>query len=243
MNRLMTHVVVGYPDLATTKRLIRAMTRRKVAAIELQIPFSDPIADGPVLMRANDVAVAQGISVEDTLKLLATIKKQDTKIYIMTYLQPVMHYGPKIFFQKALAAGCNGFIIPDLPFDAPETEDFITDNSELRHALVPVLSPGMPEDRLKAVFKTLEPGLVYLTARHGITGDRTHFGSHLNQTVQTIHRLSKAELAIGFGIQTPADVRQVLGLADLAIVGSALTDVLDRSEHDALRLLSVLLLE
>ncbi len=242
MNRLMTHVVVGYPDLKTTKRLIEAMIDREVAAIELQIPFSDPIADGPVLMHANDVAVEHGVSVGATLKLLASIKSGDTKIYLMTYLQPVLHYGPKNFFQKALAASVSGFIIPDLPFDAPETKQFIADNPELRRALVPVLSPGMAEARLKLLFEALQPSLIYLTARHGITGDRTDFSKNLEQDVQKIKAYSSAPIAIGFGIRTPADVRIVLRFAELAVIGSALTNALRQSEAQALTLLDSLCL-
>lgn len=240
MKRLMTHVVVGYPDLSTTKRLVQAMINLEVAAIELQIPFSDPIADGPVLVHANDVAAGQGFSVEQTLELLKSVDTKKTKLFIMSYLQPILHYGPKAFFQKALAAGCKGFIIPDLPFDAPEIKQFLTDQPELRQTLVPVLSSGMSGDRLSALFKVLQPSLIYLTARHGITGDQTDFTSSMEEVVEKVRGYSQAELAIGFGIQTPADIRYVLQIADLAVVGSVLTTTLDRSEDDAKILLDAL---
>ncbi len=237
MKRLMAHVVAGNPDLATTRQLIRQMVDRQIAAIEIQIPFSDPIADGPVLMAANDHAVQNGISVDETIRL---IQKGQTKCYIMSYLQPILHYGPQKFFAKAFAAGCAGFIIPDLPFDAPETKTFVAELPDLRHTLVPVLSPGMSEDRLNALFKTLEPNLIYLTARQGITGEHTLLTKDLEKTIKQIRRHSKAPLAVGFGIQTSADVQAVLKLADLAVVGSVLTKALSQSVDVALDVLDEL---
>ncbi len=240
MKRLMTHVVVGNPTLAATQRLIDAMIRRQVTAIELQIPFSDPIADGPVLMAANDVAVAGGISVAETLDVLRASTGTGTKIYIMSYLQPILHYGPQKFFRAALDAGCSGFIIPDLPHDAPEMDVFVKAIPQLRQVMVPVLSPGMDAERLRAIFQTLQPRLVYLTARQGITGERTAFDNHLQKTIKTIRTRTNAQIAVGFGIQKPADVRAVLRIADLAVAGSVLTAALAESEATALRTLDQL---
>lgn len=234
MKKLMTHVVVGSPTLQVTRHLISEMIDRDIAAIELQIPFSDPIADGPVLMEANDRAVKNGVSVKEALSLMRPGK---TKFYLMSYLQPILHYGPAAFFEQALQAGCAGFIIPDLPFDAPETKQFIAAKPELRHTLVPVLSSGMTKDRLQQLFAVLEPELVYLTARHGITGERTDFSQDLSTAIKLIRALTNAKLAVGFGIQTPADVRAVLGYVDLAVVGSALTRALAVSEQDVKNLL------
>lgn len=234
MKKLMTHVVVGSPTLQVTRRLIREMTSRKVAAIELQIPFSDPIADGPVLMEANDRAVKSGVSIKEALSLVGS---GQTKFYLMSYLQPILHYGPAAFFDQALQAGCAGFIIPDLPFDAPETKQFIATGPELRHKLIPVLSSGMTRNRLKQLFTILSPELVYLTARHGITGERTEFSPDLTATIKIVRTLTDAQLAVGFGIQTPADVRAVLKQADIAVVGSALTQALTISEQDVKNLL------
>jgi tryptophan synthase alpha chain len=237
VKKLMTHVVVGAPNLQITKRMVREMTNRNIAAVELQIPFSDPIADGPVLMSANDQAVKNGISIDTVLGLVST---GPTKSYLMSYLQPILHYGPSAFFRQALEAGCAGFIIPDLPYDAPETKTFIDEVPELRHTLIPVLSPRMAQFRLDRLFKILKPELIYLTARHGITGERTDFSKDLSETIKRIRALTDAKIAVGFGIQTPADVRAVLHQADLAVVGSALTKALSVSEEDARNLLDKL---
>lgn len=239
MNRLMTHVMVGNPDLQGTKRLLQHMIDIGVAAIELQIPFSDPIADGPVLMRANDKALQQHVTADDVFGLLRTIRPGKTKLYVMTYVQPIMHADPDAFFSEALDAGCSGFIVPDLPFDAPETEVYLAKNPRLRKVLVPVLSPGMTAGRLGGVFSALEPELVYLTARAGITGDASAFAG-LGADVQRVREYTGATVAVGFGVQTADDVTEVLKSSDLAVVGSALSSALEQSESAALNLLEKL---
>lgn len=241
MKRLMTHMVAGSPNLATTKRMIKQMAQREIAAVELQIPFSDPIADGPVLMEANDEAVRQGVSAGDTFRLIESVDLEGTKVYIMSYLQPILQYGSEKFFKRALKSGCSGFIIPDLPFDALDVRRLISRQPELQRALVPVLSPGMSLERLKALFSALKPELVYLTARQGITGEHSELSDELSGTIKTVREYTLAEIAVGFGVQTQVDVRSVLKSgADLAVVGSALAGALKQSEKKAEDLLDKL---
>jgi tryptophan synthase alpha subunit len=230
MNKLMTHVVVGYPDMETTKKLLHHMIEAKVDSIELQIPFSDPLADGPKLMAANDIAVNNGVSVQETLDAIKEIGASNTKIFIMSYMQPIISFGPEKFLRKAEEAGCEGYILPDLPFDAPEMDGFIKIDKTLRHKIIPVLSPGMLNHRLKSIFNKLNPETVYITARSGITGDHTNeYSNELKQLIKDVKELSDAKLAVGFGIQTVEDVQNVLKIADLAVVGSAVTEELGGS--------------
>ncbi len=230
MNKLMTHVVVGYPDMETTKKLLHHMIEAKVASIELQIPFSDPLADGPKLMAANDIAVNNGISVQETLDIINECDSKNTKIFIMSYLQPIISFGAKEFFRKAEEAGCEGYILPDLPFDAPDMHEFININKSLSSKIIPVLSPWMLSSRLKSIFSKLSPETVYITARAGITGDHTNeYSSDLKQLIMGVRKLSDAKLAVGFGIQTTEDVKSILKIADLAVVGSAVTSELESS--------------
>lgn len=241
MKKLMTHLVVGSPDMATSKRMIKYMAEREVAAVELQIPFSDPIADGPVLMAANERAVRRGVSVEETLKLIEEMNFGQTKLFLMSYFQPVFGFGLEKFFDRAIKAGCKGFIIPDLPFDAPEVGELTRRIPELKRKLVPVLSPGMTPKRLEELFGLLTPDLVYLTARQGITGQHSKLSGELSKTIASVRKHTTAEIAVGFGIQTAADVRSVLDSgADLAVVGSALAKALNQSEDRALALLEEL---
>jgi len=225
MKSIMIHLVAGYPDTKSANKLFNDLISAKVQAIELQIPFSDPIADGPVIMAANDQAVTHGVGIDEALSLLEG-KLGKSKVYIMSYLQPILSYGPNQFFDKASKAA--GFIIPDLPFDAPEIDQFLLNHPELMQKLVPVLSTGMPHERLKQLFATLEPELVYVTARHGITGDKTsEFDDELLDFINDVKNLSSADIALGFGIQTPADVKKAAKIADLPVVGSAISKIAD----------------
>jgi len=228
MKSLMTHLVAGYPDLVTSKQTLKSMIDLQIVAIELQIPFSDPIADGPVLMQANDIAISNNIGISEVFDLINS-DFGDTKIYLMSYLQPIMNFGIDKFFKKAKALNVSGYIIPDLPFDAPELEQILKLDSGLSESIVPVLSQGMPDDRLELLFKTLKPELVYVTARHGITGDKTaSFDSSLEQFVAKVRSQTSASIALGFGIQTPDDVMKANKLADIPVVGSAITRKMEK---------------
>lgn len=239
MNRLMTHIVVGNPTISKSKKFISEMIAREVAAIELQIPFSDPIADGPILMKANDVAVENGVSVEQVLNVLSEITPYKTKMCIMSYLQPILSFGPSKFFDKATELGCKGYIIPDLPFDSPDALAFITKQPALKNLIVPVLSTDMSITRISELFEMLDPNLVYITARHGITGDRTVLDSEqLNSLIGHVRTLTNGKIAVGFGVQKSIDVKNILKIADLAVVGSALTSALEQSESVGIKLLA-----
>lgn len=240
MAKLMMHLVAGYPDIKSNKSSIDGFVENSVDSLEIQIPFSDPIADGPVLMRANDEAISRNIGTSQTLALAEfASKKLDT--YIMTYLQPIVSYGPDKFFDQAIKSGCAGFIIPDLPFDAPEINRFVESFPVLKQMLVPVLSEGMHESRLTDLFTHLEPKTIYLTARFGITGDKTgEFSSELKNFINMVKSYTDAKIAIGFGIQTGEDVRRALEFADLAVVGSAYNKALAKSNSNAGNLLKEL---
>lgn len=231
MKGLMTHLVAGYPDMVTSKKMFKSMIDLEIAAVELQIPFSDPIADGPILMHANDVAVASKVSVDKVFDMINT-DLGSTKVYLMSYLQPILHYGLDEFIKKAQALGVSGLIIPDLPFDAPEISHILNSNSQLENYIVPVLSQGMSQERIEGLFGKLKPSLVYVTARHGITGDKTaSFGKDLEQFVSQVRSRTDAKLALGFGIQTAEDVKKAAKLADIPVVGSAITAKMNETKQ------------
>src|SRR5690606_25681776 len=131
MKSLMTHVVAGYPTLDDTRHILTAMVQHRVWAIEIQIPFSDPLADGPVLMHANDRAVQQAITRDHALELIRDIDFRQTHVFIMCYYQSLFHKNPSKFITDAVAAGCHGFIVPDLPFDSPDLQRFLKNIPEL----------------------------------------------------------------------------------------------------------------
>lgn len=233
MNRLMCHVVAGYPDKETCLALMAGMDEIGVAAIEVQIPFSDPIADGETIMRANDVALDGGMTTADSFALLNEARHRGvkTEIYVMSYLQKVQRFGLERFCASAEKAGVKGLIVPDLPYDSPEYGELSGFTDKHRLILVPVLSPGMPGRRLEALIKP-KPRAVYVTSQRGITGNAYSAGEELEHFVAEVRKRMVPEVMIGFGIKTPADVANALRVGDVAVIGSAIINELQASDLD-----------
>lgn len=228
---LMCHVVAGYPDADTCLGLMKGLQEAGACAIEVQIPFSDPIADGETIMRANDAALEAGMTTAGSFDLMDEARRQgvDTDIYIMSYVQKVLHFGFEEFCARAKKAGAKGLIIPDLPYESPEYGRLAPLAGGSGLELVPVLSPGMPEDRLSALLKEA-PAHVYVTSQRGITGNEYSGTEELKRLVSHIRGQSKASVMIGFGIATPKDVSDVLEIGDIAVVGSAIIKHLKDSD-------------
>ena len=231
MNKpLMCHVVAGYPDAGDCLELMVGLHALAVEAIEVQIPFSDPIADGETIMGANDVALAGGMTTAGSFDLIQKARRQgvDTDIYVMSYVQKVNHYGLAEFCEQAAACNVKGLIVPDLPYDSPEF-DSLRKLLEARNIqLVPVLSPGMPKSRLQALM-AFKPGCVYVTSQRGITGNKYTPAKQLRQLAGSIEKPGKTRVMIGFGITTPADVNDALEMGDTAVVGSAIVQAVQSS--------------
>jgi tryptophan synthase alpha chain len=230
---LMCHVVAGYPDPETCLRLMAGMSKLGVAALEVQIPFSDPIADGPVIMRANDVALAGGMTTAGSFDLISRARQQgvEADLYIMSYLQKVRHFGLAEFCRQAADCRASGLIIPDMPYDSPEFGELQQQAADSQLDIVPVVTPGMSETRLQAIL-TLKLRTLYVTSRRGITGSKYAPPPQLEQFVDAIKKLSDVQLMIGFGIAAPDDVNDALQLGDLAVVGSAIIKELEASGVD-----------
>jgi len=242
MKPLMTHIVAGYPDIAISARVLKYMISQNISTIEIQIPFSDPAADGPVLMQANEASVLNGNGRDDVLKLIKSVDFKQTSCFIMCYYQSLFYKNPVAYIREAIEAGCQGFIVPDLPFDSPDCEKLLKEIPELSTLLIPVISPDIDKDRLKLLSQMLNPKLIYVTARKGITGTATDFDQHLDRTCQQLRSVfPDASLAVGFGIKTKEDVQKVLQVADLAVIGSALTVALTESEATFHRIVRSLL--
>lgn len=224
--KLMTHVVVGYPDLGVTEKLIELMFGYGVRRIELQIPFSDTLADGPIIMHANEGALSTDVTTEVCLSFVQKMchKFPDIEFYVMTYYQKIFHCGLFKFIDAVATCGVTGLIVPDLPFDAPDMAVMKTALSTTSLDLIPVVSTGMTEDRLKRCFRSRSHRFIYLTAQHGTTGMHTQNRYlQLGENVQRIRQFSshKVEVGVGFGIKTRTDVYNVCKYADFAVIGSA----------------------
>jgi tryptophan synthase alpha chain len=241
MNKLMCHVVAGYPDEEICLKLMRGMQKAGAAALEVQIPFSDPIADGETIMRANDVALEGGMTIAKSFGLIRQAALE-CDVYVMSYTQKVFHFGFREFCSEAAASGVKGLIIPDLPHESPEHKELAALAGNLNLELVPVLSPGMPAARLAAQLKD-DPNRVYVTSRKGITGTGYSGTRELEEFVKAIRKQSYCEVMIGFGISTPKDVKDALEIGDIAVVGSAMIKEIQKSglPGDALNLASDLI--
>jgi tryptophan synthase alpha subunit len=227
----MCHVVAGYPDRETCLQVMLGLQEKQVAAIEVQVPFSDPIADGETIMRANDVALEGGMTIAGSFELIEEARRRGVNrdIYIMSYLQKVTHFDPAEFCERAAACGVKGLIIPDLPYESPEYALLLKNTGARGLELMPVLSPGMPEERLEALLKA-EPPHVYVTSRRGITGSEYAGNEELEAFVGKVKSRLAASVMIGFGISTPSDVEDVLKIGDIAVVGSAIIKQLQKSD-------------
>lgn len=231
---LMTHVVAGYPSEKECIDLLLGMQKVGINMIEVQIPFSDPIADGETIMIANDRAIENGMTVKKSFDLIKTVRKNglESDIYIMSYTQKLISFGIDNFCKQAKSAGVKGLIIPDLPIEAEEYTALSKSAGKKGLEIVPVISPGSGNDRLLRSVKTAGE-LIYLTSIKGITGNQLNLSASLEQTAKKIkeHR-SDAKLAVGFGIGSKQDVREVLRIADIAVLGSSVIREINKSGVD-----------
>ncbi len=230
---LMTHVVVGFPSLEATIQLVQDMAAAGVDFIELQIPFSDPLADGPTIMEANDKALAQGTTLQDCFdimkKLSATVS---IPLLFMGYYQSVFHLGVENFCRQAKEAGAQGVIIPDIPVDEESYEHFIKacEKNKLHH--IRLLSPTSSVERIKLNAK-VQNGFVYCTSRSGTTGANNAIDPSLVEYLRVVRKYIHVPLAVGFGISKPEHVAALVGQADIAVVGSAIIDLIEKEGTQA----------
>lgn len=229
-NKLMTHVVAGYPTATQCIELMIGMQNAGVYAIEVQIPFSDPSADGPTIMMANDVALDNGMTVKNCFDLIIIARRQGLTcpIYAMSYANKLLSYGLVNFCNEAKNADVAGLIVPDLPFDTPEYIDLHAICSTLNLDIVPVMSPGMTRERLmQSGLKSSK--LIYLTSTKGITGKEIIIQQELTDFACTIRENSNCLIALGFGIRCLEHVHMALKIADVAVIGSELIREVDQN--------------
>lgn len=225
---LMTHVVIGYPTLKDTVTIVKDMVKAGVDFIELQIPFSDPLADGPTIMHANDVALAQGVTSDDCFKIMAQLSKEvEIPLLFMGYYQSVFRLGAQEFCKRAQKAGAQGLIIPDMPIDEEPYEGFIQacEKNKLHH--IRLLSPTSTDERIK-LNATVQNGFVYCTSRSGTTGANSELDPTVSKYLRNVKKYIKVPIALGFGISKPEHVQAIVGQADIAVVGSAVIDLVEK---------------
>lgn len=221
---LMAHAVIGYPTLEESKRLVRAMEEVGVDLVELQIPFSDPLADGPTIQRACEQSLASGVKVGDAFKIAAELSEETSlPLLFMTYYNIVYKYGVDKFCSDARAAGIAGLIVPDVPLEAAEHEGFAA--AYKRHMLhnIVTLAPTSTEERIEKN-GVVATGFVYCMSRQGVTGAHQALDPELDIYLRRVRQHIKLPLAVGFGISDKDRLRSVAPFADIIVVGSAIID-------------------
>jgi tryptophan synthase alpha chain len=217
----MPYFTIGYPDYETSLDVIEACVEAGADLMELGVPFSDPLADGPTIQHSTQVALENGITAKQCLEAVAELRSRRVEIplILMGYINPILAYGMEKFVADAAKAGASGFIIPDLPPDEGEALRSLCQQHGLD--LVFLLSPNSSETRTRFVTEQ-SSGFVYLVSVLGITGERKALPVELAQFVKRVREQSDKPLVVGFGISTPEQAAAVGEIADGVIVGSAL---------------------
>jgi len=224
---LVGYVMAGDPSLAETRRLVVEAERRGVDVIELGVPFSDPLADGPVIQRAGTRALASGTSLPRVLELVATLRTEvRLPIVLFTYYNPVLAFGLKSFAKTAADAGADGLIVPDLPHE--EAEPLRAEAEPAGLDLIQLVAPTSTPARVKTIAR-LSRGFIYLVSLTGVTGERRALPPGLDTQVRTLRLVTTKPVCVGFGVSTPEQVAAVGKLADGVVVGSALVRTIE--EH------------
>ncbi len=224
------YVTAGYPTLDHTRELLAGLAELGSDVIELGIPFSDPMADGPTIQRSSQGALDNGTTVDDVFAVLAGLRRSsEVPVVVFSYLNPLHARGVETFVREAAEAGADGILPTDLPLGAdPELEALMLESPlDFVRLIAPTTGPG----RARAIARSSQ-GFVYYIARTGVTGAGVEMRSELVREAGAVRAVSPVPVAVGFGVSTPEHARAVGAAADAAVVGSALVDRLDEGGVD-----------
>lgn len=221
---LVTYITAGDPDLERTAGILRALDRGGADVVEVGVPFSDPLADGPVIQRATERALASGTTLAGVLDRVGRLRAElRPPIVIFSYVNPILRLGPEQFADRCRAAGVDGVLVLDLPIE--EAAQFRALLASRGIDTILLLSPTTTDDRLRRA-AALGSGFLYAISRLGVTGARETIADGAEEMVRRIRAVSVLPIALGFGISKPEHVREVGQWADAAVVGSALVSVI-----------------
>ncbi|RXH58311.1 tryptophan synthase subunit alpha [Granulicella sibirica] len=225
---IVAYLTAGDPDLATTRDIALAAIDNGADVIELGVPFSDPLADGPVIQRASERAVARGTRLTDVLGIAAELRKARPAcgLVLFSYLNPVVRMGMKEFCTKAAEVGADGVLLTDMIVE--EAGEYLAEMSANELAPVFLAAPTSPDARLKAIGENSK-GFVYAISRVGITGTRDTVASDAPGLVERLRKFTTLPIAVGFGISNAAHVKAVGEFADAAVIGSALVALIEKT--------------
>ncbi|MDE7156761.1 MAG: tryptophan synthase subunit alpha [Lachnospiraceae bacterium] len=225
----------GDPNLETTERLIHAMDKAGADLIEIGIPFSDPVAEGPVIQAASERALAGGCTTDKLFDLVAKVRKSCEKpIVFMTYINPIFTYGKDKFMAKCAECGIDGVIIPDIPYE--EKDELSAECKTHGIDFISLIAPTSHE-RITMIAKEAE-GFVYCVSSMGVTGIRNEINTDISSMVQLVKQVNDIPCAVGFGISTPEQAEKMAGVSDGAIVGSAIVKLVARYGENSIEKVS-----
>jgi tryptophan synthase alpha chain len=225
---LVAYVTCGDPDLATTREIVLAAIQAGADVIELGVPFSDPVADGPVIQRASERALKNGTSLAQVLTLAADIRQltQSTGLVVFSYLNPILRMGMEKFCSVARHAGVDGVLVTDLPVE--EAGEYLRAMKACDLSPIFLAAPTSPDARLKRIVEASR-GFVYAVSRTGVTGARQQLAEDARKLVRRLRRVTRLPIAVGFGISNVEQSAEVGEFADAVVVGSAIVETIERN--------------
>ncbi len=230
---IMTHVVCGYPSFEDNWKELEIMQEFGVDLVELQFPFSEPSADGPLFVKANQEAIENGVRVQDCFEFMAKVTKEFSfKVVMMGYFNTIFKTGQRAFLQQLKDAGGHGFIVPDLPID--EAQELHAIAKELDLSPIVLMTPTNTDARLAELAKSAD-GFVYTVARKGVTGSNTNMNEEVAGFIARCKQFTEVPLAVGFGVSHADDIAFIGQHADIAVIGTAALKAWEQGQETALR--------
>lgn len=227
---LIAYIMAGDPTLQETEKLIPELEKGGADLIEIGIPFSDPLADGPTIQKAAVRALNNGVSLRDAIDLVKRVRKVSrVPLIFMSYYNPIFKYGEERFVKDAVTAGVDGVIVPDLPPE--EAEGLIAHSRKNGLDTIFLLAPTSNEERIKKVCR-ISTGFIYYVSLTGVTGVREGLSKDIGSMVKKIKSYTKTPVAVGFGISRPEQAKEISCLADGVIVGSAIVKVIEENMRE-----------
>jgi tryptophan synthase alpha chain len=227
---LITYLTAGDPNLNKTAEYIITMSQSGADLIEIGIPFSDPTAEGEVIQSAMSRALLNNISIDDIFEMVKKVREEiETPLVFMTYINPVLSYGYDNFFKKCRQTGISAIIVPDMPYEEQNEIKEFTDKYDI--AIITMIAPTSKE-RIAMLAKQAN-GFIYLVSSLGVTGVRSKITTNIGEIVSEIKKVTNTPVAIGFGISTPEQAKEITNQADGAIIGSAIVKLIAENKENA----------
>ena len=228
---LMTHLVLGYPSFEVNRKVIAQMVENGVDLIEMQIPFTEPMADGPMILKANQESIVRGAKVEQCLEFANEITAEfQIPFLFMTYYNILFKYGIDQFINRAHDINVQGFIIPDLPPE--EGKEYLELVKSCNMAPIQIFAPTSTEERMQVLAEN-GAGFIYCVARRGVTGQKTDFDQDFSRYIARCRNATRLPLAVGFGVRSKEDVDYLTGKADIAVIGTETIRLVDEKGAEA----------